>query len=360
MTRPQLAEELAKGLSDEEEEVRLRAVVSLSRLDLEPDEAVPLLRMALSDDYEQVRYRAVTALTRWGPNSDEAVEVLREALGSAYGRVRVAAAASLARLEPKADEAIATLGEALSHPDDEVQYEAIGTLANVGQRFTQAIDLLHEALNSKEKTVRYQSAVYLFQQGSESDEVIDVLIEMLQSNEDEVRDQALSSIDSSVEIGQQPPRVVEVLMSALDNDDEEPRYRSAAILSRLGFQSAMIKEMLLEGVQHAERWSTRIACVNALSNSDEYDARTANTLLAGFTDDDSDVRFACAQALAGLGQHRPAATEEVAKMLIDALEDPTYDKLDRFDERTGHDYAFDSLWMLITQEEVDPHWFDPV
>ncbi len=49
-----LADELTEGLNADEEAVRLRALNSLSQLDLEPDRAIQLLKEALSDGYEQV------------------------------------------------------------------------------------------------------------------------------------------------------------------------------------------------------------------------------------------------------------------------------------------------------------------
>ncbi len=265
---------------------------------------------------------------------------------------------SLARLEPEPTKAIATLEAMLSHPNQELQFQALEGLADLGERFPQAMDKLREALGSSKKPLRYRSAMYTLRLQSGVDDVSDVLIEMLQSEEDEVREQALRGIDSFVEAGQLPPRIVEALMPILENNHDELRYRAAVILSRLSIESVVIEGVLLEGVQRADDWSTRIACVELLGQSNEYDTRIARTILTGLTDDDNDVRSACAQALAKLGQRWPAATEEVAEMLTRAIEDPAFGEPDRFDQRTGSDYAFDSLWMLITKEEADSYWID--
>ncbi len=48
----------------------------------------------------------------------------------------------------------------------------------------------------------------------------------------------------------------------------------------------------------------------------------------GLTDDDDEVRTACAQALARLGQRYGEASDRIAKMLMQAIRDPMFDKVD--------------------------------
>jgi hypothetical protein len=39
--------------------------------------------------------------------------------------------------------------------------------------------------------------------------------------------------------------------------------------------------------------------------------------------------------------------EPITTALLAAIEDPAFDARDDYDKRTGHDYAFDGLWMLV-------------
>ncbi len=41
----------------------------------------------------------------------------------------------------------------------------------------------------------------------------------------------------------------------------------------------------------------------------------------------------------------------MANTLIQAMVDPRFDVVDSIEQRTGHDYAFDSLWMLMVGEQ---------
>jgi len=75
-------------------------------------------------------------------------------------------------------------------------------------------------------------------------------------------------------------------------------------------------------------------------------------LLNGLLDDHLLVRTACAKSLAQLGQHFPELLPEIEQRLVQAIEDPAFAKLDTVADRSGHDYAFDGLWLLINGEET--------
>jgi len=59
------------------------------------------------------------------------------------------------------------------------------------------------------------------------------------------------------------------------------------------------------------------------------------------------VRTVCAYALAQLGQGFSSASETIAKELLQAIEDPKFDKFDSTGWRSGHDYAYEGLWLMV-------------
>ena len=155
-----------------------------------------------------------------------------------------------------------------------------------------------------------------------------------------------------------PRQIVEALREALTDSSEQVWYQAAISFAPLGSESSEVIEILLNGVQHAQYWSVRRECANLLGQIATYDKRVLNILLLGLIDDDNDVRTACARALARLGQRYTEATEEIAETLIQAIQDPKFEKVDEIEDVPGYDYAFDSLWMLIVNEEAGTAGFE--
>ena len=144
--------------------------------------------------------------------------------------------------------------------------------------------------------------------------------------------------------------LVAILSNSLGDDDANVRYRAAQSLGQLGQATPEVVQVLLDGAHLAPSWSTRRDYINLVGKIGKYDQQTVDVLLMGFTDQDNGVRAACAQALARLGQRNPEAVEEIASTLIQTLEDPRFGPVDPYAKRTGYDYAFDALWMLIVSE----------
>jgi hypothetical protein len=75
-------------------------------------------------------------------------------------------------------------------------------------------------------------------------------------------------------------------------------------------------------------------------------------LWLGLLDEYFDVRTACAKALAQLGRRFPNAVEAIERKFIEAIEDPRFDKPDSVINRSGHDYAYGGLWLLVVGGEL--------
>lgn len=91
-----------------------------------------------------------------------------------------------------------------------------------------------------------------------------------------------------------------------------------------------------------------------LGQAETPDEKIIDALWLGLTDYDDDVRTACAIALATLGQRNPEVADSVTSKLVQALEDPQFDSVDSVVHRSGHDYAFDSLWILVANKPAEP------
>ena len=246
-------------------------------------------------------------------------------------------------------ELIAPLTDGLSDADESVRRAGAESLVRLGQASPEAVGVLREALGSDDESVRFRVVASLAKLGQTSPEAVGVLREALGSDDWGVR---IAAAESLVRLGQSPSEAVGALREALGSDDERVRFQAVMSLAELGQASPeAVGALLLKEVRHAESWRIRHDYADLLGQIGRYDEQTVDVLLMGLTDDDNDVRAACAQALARLGRHSPQASEAIASTLIQAIEDPKFDSVDSYEGRTGHDYAFDSLWMLIVGEQ---------
>jgi len=149
------------------------------------------------------------------------------------------------------------------------------------------------------------------------------------------------------QLGQASPEVVSALVAALGDENVEVRYLAAQSLGQLGQASPEVVAALIESLRHADSWSARRDAARLLGENGTAEKPLVVALWRGLLDEDDDVRTACAEALARLGRRFPDAAETIAEQLVQAIKDPAFEGPDKYQGRTGHDYAFDGLWLLV-------------
>jgi HEAT repeat protein len=237
---------------------------------------------------------------------------------------------------------------ALGDDDGNVRDRAAGSLGQLGQASPSVVRALVDALSDDEIAVRDSAAGSLGQLGQASLPVVEALVAALGDDEVVVRYRAAGSLGR---LSQTSPSVVDALMAALGDDEVAVRYRAAGSLGQLGQASPQVVGMLLEALQKASNWSVRRDAGRLLG---QFGAAKESFILAlwrGLLDMDKGVRTACAEALARLGRRFPEAAGVIAAKLVQAIRDPKFDKPDVLTRRSGHDYAFEGLWLLVSGGE---------
>ncbi|GHO90715.1 hypothetical protein KSF_007630 [Reticulibacter mediterranei] len=69
-------------------------------------------------------------------------------------------------------------------------------------------------------------------------------------------------------------------------------------------------------------------------------------------DKDHNIRTACIRALVSWGKHFPGTLPKIESNLVQAVQDPKFDKPANILERHAWDYAYDTLWQLVVGDEV--------
>ncbi len=118
-------------------------------------------------------------------------------------------------------------------------------------------------------------------------------------------------------------------------------------LGQLGQAAPEVITALIQALQH-ESWIIRRDAAQILGQSAPSDETIIFPLGRGLLDSDDEARTACAESLATLGQRFPATTNTIIDKLVQTITDEEFDKPDEIQNRTGRDYAFGGLWLLMS------------
>jgi HEAT repeat protein len=330
--------------------VRYIAAVSLGQLGQALPQVLDALIAALGDDDASVRASAGWSLGQLGQASPQALDALIAALSADDASVRDSAAWSIGQLGQVSPQALEALIAALGDDDASVRSSAAWNLGHLGQASPQVVEALLAALSADDWNLRYSAAVSLVQLGQASPQALDALIDALSADDGNMRSSAAWSLG---QLGQTSPRALEALIDALSDDDASVRSRAAGSLVQLGQASPQVLEILVEALQKTADWMTRQDAARLLGQAGAADEHLVLALWRGLLDSDNSVRAACAEALSNLGRRFPDAADAIAARLVQAIRDPEFDERDRLAARSGHDHAFDGLWLLMAGERGD-------
>ena len=332
------------SMRDDNPEIRIRSAQLLQQIGETSSEIVSALLYALNDIDPDVRIQAANSLGRLGQSSSEVIPVLLNSLKDDDPRVCIQVAQSLYRLRQTSSEIISTLHNGLRDDNPIIRLETAQSLEQLAQVPSQLTPELLNSLYDADSRIRIQVAQSLGKMTEMSDEVRDALINSLSDGNFEVRIQAAMSLGR---IKQTSSEVVAALLNSLYDINYEVRVQAAQSLAQLGQETDQMSITLIQLLMDARNWSVRSDSARLLGKISRGDETIIHALLRGLLDIDNDVRTTCVEALALLGQRFPIKAKAIAMKLVEAIEDPEFDKIDLpYEKRTAHDYAYDALWML--------------
>jgi HEAT repeat protein len=345
---------LADSLSAADVLLRRQVILVLGGLgQYAPTHVIPLLSAALSDQDAVVCLHAAQGLISVDQHAiDQILPLLNHTLGDPDPNLRCMTVQVLIRIGQSApDQAIPLLSNALNDPAVFVGINAAQGLTSIGLTAPEPIiRLLTKIIEHPESdpNLRWQAVRSLIDLAGHAPERIrDLLSSLLADPESEssLRSQAVQGLSRLAQ--PHDDSVIAALRSALNDTNATIRWQAAQALTRFPPRSPELMSALLEGLLNANSWELRKHFAVALGENKTVSQAIVDALLAGLLDTHGEVRAACAYALAKLGRSSAAAREEIATKLAAAIADPAFDIPDSISRQSGHEYAFDSLWMLL-------------
>jgi HEAT repeat protein len=343
---------LLNALNDKNVEVRSKIVENLGNLRKSLVEVDDALIKALYDENHLVRYRAAAILGRIGNARKEVIDGLLKALEDTHPEVNIRAIRSLERYSANNPQVIEATKKALGHVHAGVRLQATVSLSKLGWGSPEVIEELIRTLSDSHDGVRFQAAYTLSRIGRSNSTVSKRLLEAVGNTDERVSEVAAVALGR---LGQSTPEILSTLTAALRSPRSNMQKVAASSLARLGQSSNDILNLLRETVEQGKPWSIRRDAAYLLGQSAKDDDHIIKTLYFGLVDTNSDVRTACVDALTRIAHRFPISSDKIGKILIQAIDDPYFDKLDEVQKsrRSGHDYAYDALWLLVTGNQSD-------
>jgi HEAT repeat protein/energy-coupling factor transporter ATP-binding protein EcfA2 len=315
MGNPRGVDPLLRALHDKDGNVRLNAAGALVQLG---DQSLDPLIRTLRDKDRDVRTYVAWALGQLG--DPRAIDPMLQALQDKEGDVRRNVAWALGQLgDPRA---IDPMLQALQDKEGDVRRNVAWALGQLGD--PRAIDFLLQTLQDEDGYVRLHAAGALVQL---SDQSLDPLLQMLQDKDWYVRKDAAKALG---QLGD--PRAIDPLLQTLRDDNREVRENAAEALGQLGDRRAVmplfvalrekstysrtfentaavlkqlddprVVDLLLLTLEN-EDWSFRQNAAEALGQLG--DSRAVGPLLRALRDENEFVRATAVEALGQLGNSR--------------------------------------------------------
>lgn len=313
---------LGTALQDKDSDLRRQAALALAAVGPAAEEAVPILGKTLKDPNANVRLAAIGALQSIGPDSTRALDDLLAGLKDKVPSVRRASAAALAVIVPRADPkqieaAVPVVAAALQDTDPEVRRRAAMALGTIGPRAEAATAALGETARTAQEPVRREAAVSLGRIGGKA---VTELTRNLEHGDIAVRFQAAEGLQL---LGYKARPAFAALTKTLNDKDSGVRYRAAAALRASDPEPKDILPVLKRATEGKADVSGRLWATTWLGEIavgiDKQTATEAISLLtAALADESAGVRQQGATALGNVGADAAVALKGLQDRVNDA------------------------------------------
>ncbi|WP_372667898.1 HEAT repeat domain-containing protein [Amycolatopsis kentuckyensis] len=282
-----------------------------------------LVQLTTDPDIDpSVQERAISALARSGQLSKPVITALLELTADPDidPSVRAHAGSALAGKGQLSEPVITALVQLTTDPDIDpsVQERAISALADGGQLSEPVITALVQLTTDPDidPSVRVHAGSALADGGQLSEPVITALVQLVTDPD----------IDPVIDPGIDP------------SPDSTVRVRAIGVLAGGGQLNDPVITALVQLATHDADYSIREQAVTALQQA--LPTRSLREAVAKlFRDEDNDVRLATAATFVEWSRRHPQYFNEIGEDLARACTDPALKLRDKYENRTGWDYA---------------------
>jgi HEAT repeat protein len=280
---------LINALQSEHSRIRKGATVALGMLE---DKAAvdPLMELLKKEEDQQVRENAVMALGMLGDK--KAVDIMIQLLEDENKNIRKNAITSLGVFKDK--KAVKPLSKILDTEEDvNIRRLIVVTIGEIGD--VTGVDALVGALKDSDETIRENAARYLIRIGKPA---IEKLISVLKDKDTDpiVKKHAVTIVGKVSKKGDK--RVLNVMLAALEDENDEVRRNAAIILGRIGDKT------VVNGLIKALGDKSESVQKNAAESIARIGKPAVKPLIAALSSKDEDIRGYSIYALGRIGDKR--------------------------------------------------------
>jgi HEAT repeat protein len=344
---------LTEIVDDDEEEVRLQAMLALAEIGEAAQPAAAELIKALADPQIGVRYAAafalgsiraegadtaleqqaqtddkfleilsVWALARTNPDDEDrqrtAVTLLLEGINDPDERTRAASIRALAQLDAPEDMRSQVFEKFMASPYPEVMPAAMDAVAARGAEMVERV-----AARLADPKTRIHAVRVLGRMGPEAKDAVPQLVAALEDSEPELGGEINFALGA---IGPDASAAVPALTAMVNDENDSLRYSAVFALGEIGPAAAEATSALVGNVKNPKEKDPFLTFASALAlsrihpDNERVAKRVVPILITGLKHERANVRMETAHALGDIGEEAKSATAALREALDDADE----------------------------------------
>jgi HEAT repeat protein len=289
---------LLKALASKSDAIRINTAALMLQVNVEANQAVPVLVEALKHENDEVRIQAAHALAQSRRETDKLLPFFKDGLKSKAVRARVQALQGLAMLNQQASSAIDDVIGALQDADGSVRQQAVNALQNIPSNSEAILPALTKLYKEDSGQVRLTIVQLAPRFGPKA---MTLLLEAIKDGNPAIRQQAVWAMQNT---GGDLSKYHDAIVALMNDKDANVRISLINILGRTGEKGVLRLAAMLKDPAEQVRWQA----AQALRNLGKGAIKAIPALAEALHDKNTNVRNHAASALAQTG-------EEGAKVL---------------------------------------------
>ncbi|KAF4470039.1 peptidase C14 [Fusarium albosuccineum] len=309
-------------LQHRDKRVRSRAISTLAKQDNLPPSVLPQgITMDLKNEQLEIRVAAVETVSALKLFPDGTTEVIRDLLLNTSHEVQIRVCRALENYRPLPKSILEALAGLWKHENEDVRFEARRIIRNISPPDLPipTLQLLIELTRHNDEKIRFNAAVPFWGRKILPDSAVEAFIQRFEDDVDNVRVAAIRALSNCDSL---PRRALEAITIMLQSSTDEVREEALDLIKSCGVRSQPLPNATVEALRlifskKNEEEDIRHSALNALEYQQIASTETLEAITRLLTDQSSRIRTA---AMCILKKHETLPANSW-KLITEAIHD---------------------------------------
>jgi HEAT repeat protein len=296
-----------RNLRDTNPRIRSASLLSLMAISSDPERYTEDVRRLLNDDSPEARQAAAKSVPHIGDTQEQTIQRLGELLQDDNSATRLASTEALASIGEKAASQSDRLATLLVEKNDMIKIAAVEAIGEIGKASSLAVSQIASLANLEAGDLRLAALQSLGQIGTPSPQIARVVRSAVSDNQESVREAALKAFGRVIEDIEEQ---LNVNLNALNDEIVEVQLAAAKNLGALGEDGIPATRFLMELLSDRSNFTTYLNVLKKIP----ADESQLEYYLEGLEHRSSGVRAYACETLGRLGEKAKPAVQKLERL----------------------------------------------